>query len=96
MIEEKKPWYKCIPFGVILWCLTIVFGAGIIYAVAKDAPKKHDELKAHTQKVEAKADANKEVLVKNRQDIAVLKNDIKYIRQGIGDIKRAVMRPRNP
>ena len=94
MTDEKKSWYSSIPTAVILWCLTMAFSVGIIYSTVQDAPKKHDELHTYTQKVEAKADENKKVSTKNSKNVAVMANDIAYIKQGIVRIEKALMRPR--
>ena len=83
---QKKPWYDSIQFRMIIWAIPIIFCCGVIYDTWQSAPKTHADLRAGVEEA-------RKVSRDNKEDIAVLKNDIQYIKQGIGEIKKAVMRP---
>ena len=76
-----------VSFGLMRWILPIAFGGGIAYAMVKDLPKEQKRLSA-------KQDAQAVTLNNHDKKISLIERDIKYILDGINDIKGSIRRRR--
>ena len=69
------------------WILPIAFGGGIAWAMVRDIPKEQEKL---SEKQESQA----VTLNDHDKKISLIERDIKYILDGINDIKGSMRRSR--
>ena len=89
-IKTENKLVKAVMYYVIP-LLSLAFAVGVTYATLSGSIEKVEEdIKAHTAQMKMQNLATGEVsdtCQQNKQDIAVLKTDIRYIKDGVDDIK---------